>query len=115
MVDLAVEHIISIPSFLMYSALSLSLPTLDCQAGLAAVAVRPMASAYLRYVSTDAITTRASTESSSMPTKETLAHASITMPLSRIRSTTSARLELSVDFITFAMARRSQLLVLNCL
>jgi len=30
------------------SALSLSLPTRDRQAGLAAVAVRPMASAYLR-------------------------------------------------------------------
>src|ERR1017187_4699816 len=62
-----------------------------------------MASAYFRYVSTDAITTRASTESSSMPTNDTLTQASITMPLSRIRSTTSAKLDESVDLFTFAM------------
>src|SRR3972149_4877722 len=72
-------------------------------AGAAAEAVKPMASAYFRYVSTEAITTRASIESSSIPTRDTLAQASITMPLSRIRSTTSARLEESVDFCTFAM------------
>src|ERR1035441_1087679 len=62
-----------------------------------------MASAYFRYVSTEAITTRASTESSSMPTSDTLTQASITMPLSRIRSTTSAKLDESVDLLTFAM------------
>src|SRR3970282_1751248 len=72
-------------------------------AGEAALAVRPIAFAYFRYVSTDAVTTRASIDSSSIPTKETFTHASITMPLSRIRSTTSAKLEESVDFCTFAM------------
>src|SRR3990167_449189 len=75
----------------------------DHYAGAAALAVKPIASAYLRYVSTEAITTRASTDNSSIPTRDTLAHTSITMPLSRIRSTTSARLDESVDFCTFAM------------
>src|ERR1035441_3061043 len=64
-----------------------------------------MASAYFRYVSTEEITTRASTESNSMPTSETFTQASITMPLSRMESTTSAKLEESVDFATFAIVR----------
>src|SRR3989304_7765222 len=46
-------------------------------------------------------------ESSSMPTRDTLAQTSITMPLSRIRSTTSAKLEESVDFCTFAIVTSS--------
>src|SRR5215216_6482303 len=48
------------------------------------------ASAKRRYVSTLAITTRASTLSSSMPTSDTRAKTSITTPLSRIVVTTSA-------------------------
>jgi hypothetical protein len=38
-----------------------------------------------------------------MPTSDTLTQASMTMPLSRMRSTTSAKLEESVDFATFAI------------
>ena len=44
-------------------------------AGVAAVAVRPMASAYFKYVSTDAMTTRASIDRISL--KYTFAQASI--------------------------------------
>src|SRR4029450_543852 len=40
----------------------------------------------------EATTTRASTVSRSMPTRETRTHASMTMPLSRTRSRTSMRL-----------------------
>src|SRR5947209_6670479 len=58
-------------------------------AGRATVDVIPTASAYLRYVSIEAMTTRASTVIKSMPTSEILTHASTTMPLSRIRSRTS--------------------------
>ena len=54
--------------------------------------VMPTASAYLRYVSMDAMTMRASTVIRSMPTSEILTQASTTMPLSRIRSRTSIRL-----------------------
>src|SRR5713101_8065852 len=68
-----------------------------------AVAVRPTASAYFRKVSTEATTTRASMARISMPTRETLAHASTTIPLSRIRSTTSARLLESIVFCTVAI------------
>ncbi len=49
------------------------------------------------------MTTRASIASSSMPTSDTLAQASTTMPFSRMRSMTSARLDESVDFWMFAM------------
>src|SRR3954451_23131802 len=58
----------------------------------ATVDVIPTASAYFRYVSMEAITTRASTVIRSMPTREMRTHASTTMPLSRIRSSTSMRL-----------------------
>src|SRR5512147_1209532 len=67
-------------------------------------AVRPIAAAYFRYVSTEAMTTRASTDRIWIPTSETVAHASITMPLSRMMLITSARLEESVDFWMFAIA-----------
>src|SRR5947207_8367855 len=60
--------------------------------GRATVDVIPTASAYLRYVSIEAMTTRASTVIRSMPTSEILTQASTTMPLSRIRSRTSIRL-----------------------
>src|SRR5689334_8037130 len=53
--------------------------------------VMPTASEYLRYVSIDATTMRASTVTRSMPTSETRTHASITIPLSRTRSSTSIR------------------------
>src|ERR1051325_10017047 len=53
--------------------------------------VMPTASEYLRYVSIDATTMRASTVTRSMPTNETRTHASITIPLSRTRSRTSMR------------------------
>src|SRR5260370_40918172 len=52
----------------------------------------PTASEYLRYVSMEATTTRASTVMRSMPTSETRTHASMTMPLSSTRSSTSMRL-----------------------
>src|SRR5436309_1547352 len=52
----------------------------------------PTASAYFKYVSIEATTTRASTVIRSMPTREIRTHASMTMPLSRIRSRTSMRL-----------------------
>jgi hypothetical protein len=55
--------------------------------------VSPIASAYLRYVSTEATTALASIESTSMPTREILIQASMTIPLSRMLLTTSARLE----------------------
>src|SRR5919204_3936361 len=55
-------------------------------------AVMPIASAYGRYVSIEATTTRASTVIRSMPTSDTRTHASITIPLSRTRSRTSMRL-----------------------
>src|SRR5246127_894647 len=58
-------------------------------AGRATVDVIPTASAYFKYVSIEAMTTRASTVIRSMPTSEILTHASTTMPLSRIRSRTS--------------------------
>ena len=53
--------------------------------------VMPTASEYLRYVSIDATTMRASTVTRSIPTSETRTHASITIPLSRTRSSTSMR------------------------
>src|SRR5438552_3882861 len=59
--------------------------------GRATVEVMPTASAYMRYVSIEAMTTRASTVIRSMPTSEILTHASMTMRLSRIRSRTSIR------------------------
>src|SRR6185369_7903679 len=55
--------------------------------------VRATASAYFRYVSMDATTTRASTVIRSIPTREIRTQASITMPLSKTRSSTSIRLE----------------------
>src|SRR5919198_4280022 len=55
-------------------------------------AVMPIASAYRRYVSIEATTTRASTVIRSMPTSDMRTHASITIPLSRTRSRTSMRL-----------------------
>src|SRR6185437_16012743 len=55
--------------------------------------VRPTASAYFKYVSMDATTTRASTVIRSMPTREILTQASMTIPLSWTRSRTSIRLE----------------------
>jgi len=63
--------------------------------------VSPTASAYKRKVSTLAMTILASIASSSIPTRETLAQMSMTMPLSRIRSITSARLD---DWILFGTA-----------
>ena len=66
----------------------------------AAFAVNPMASAYFRYVSTEATTILASIASSSIPTNETLTHASTTTPLSRIRSITSTRLDDPIVFYT---------------
>src|SRR5688572_1224082 len=54
-------------------------------------AVMPTASEYFKYVSIDATTTRASTVTRSMPTSETRTHASMTIPLSRTRSSTSMR------------------------
>src|SRR5579859_3309445 len=59
-----------------------------------------MASAYLRYVSTEATTALASIANSSMPTREILTQTSTTIPLSRIRSITSTRLEDATDFST---------------
>ena len=53
-----------------------------------------MDSARLRYVSIDATTTRASTVSRSMPTNATRIQASMTIPLSRIWSSTSMTLVL---------------------
>src|SRR5579871_391050 len=50
------------------------------------------ASEYRMYVSIDATTTRASTVIRSIPTRETRTHASMTIPLSRTRSSTSIRL-----------------------
>src|SRR4029453_12207479 len=73
-------------------------------AGTAADDVRPIASAYVKYVSTDATTMRASMARSSMPTSEIFAHASITSPRSRIRSTISARPPEPVDWVTLAMS-----------
>src|SRR5213078_5262703 len=61
-------------------------------AGRDAVAAAPTASEYFRYVSMDATTTRASTVMRSIPTRDTRTHASMTMPLSRTRSSTSIRL-----------------------
>src|SRR5215208_5162544 len=54
--------------------------------------VKPTASAYFRYVSIEATTTRASIVIKSIPTREILTHASITMPLSSTRSRTSIKL-----------------------
>src|SRR5215213_10658656 len=54
--------------------------------------VKPTASAYFRYVSMEATTTRASIVIRSIPTSEILTHASITIPLSSTRSRTSIRL-----------------------
>src|SRR5882757_1199726 len=68
------------------------LPMPSPMAGRATVEVIPTASAYLRYVSIEAMTTRASTVIRSIPTREILTHASMTIPLSRIRSSTSIRL-----------------------
>src|ERR1051326_7684775 len=62
------------------------------------------ASAQRRYVSTLATTTRASTVKSSMPTRDTLTYASITIPLSRIRSRTSARLLLPGGVLSAGLA-----------
>src|SRR2546422_829601 len=53
----------------------------------------PSASASPRYVSIEATTTRASTVIRSMPTSDTQTQASMMMPLSRMRSRTSMRLE----------------------
>lgn len=66
----------------------------------AAVAVSPTASAYFKYVSTEATTTLASMARSSIPTRETRTHASTTTPLSRMRSMTSTKLELDMLFST---------------
>src|SRR5712664_2455879 len=49
----------------------------------------PTASVNCRYVAIDATTTRASTVTRSMPTRESRIHASMTIPLSRTRSRTS--------------------------
>src|SRR6185436_17337096 len=54
-------------------------------------AVIPTASEYFRYVSMEATTMRASTVTRSIPTSETRTQASITIPLSRTRSSTSMR------------------------
>src|SRR3990172_860898 len=62
-----------------------------------------MASAYFRYVSTEATTARASIARSSIPTRETRTQASMTTPLSRIRSTTSTRLDDPIAFSTAMM------------
>jgi len=62
----------------------LSNPRRD-QAAVASAAVSPTASAYFRNVSTDEQTTLASIAKSSIPTSDTLAHASMTIPLSRMR------------------------------
>src|SRR3990172_3284577 len=70
------------------------------QAAVASAAVSPTASAYFRNVSTDEQTTLASIAKSSIPTSDTLAHASMTIPLSRIRSITSTRLEDAIVFST---------------
>src|SRR5690242_12485748 len=70
---------------------SVSVPAPSC--GLETRPVRPTASAYFKYVSMDATTTRASTVIRSIPTREILTQASITIPLSRTRSSTSIRLE----------------------
>jgi hypothetical protein len=69
-------------------------------AGSAAEVVKPIASAYFRYVSTDATTTLASMVKISIPIKEILAQASMTIPLSRTLSSTSTRLEDAIDFST---------------
>ena len=63
-----------------------------CRRGRATGTTWPTASEYLRYVSMDATTTRASTVIRSMPTSETRTQASMTMPLSSTRSRTSMRL-----------------------
>src|SRR5205085_12248856 len=74
-----------------FSASSASCVLLSIPLGVMAGAW-PTASEYLRYVSIEATTTRASTVIRSMPTRETRTQASITMPLSSTRSRTSMRL-----------------------
>src|SRR5262249_25677310 len=74
-----------------FSAMTASLPR-PSTAGRDAGVTEPTASEYLRYVSIDATTTRASTVIRSMPTSETRTQASMTMPLSSTRSRTSMRL-----------------------
>ena len=59
--------------------------------GRAASAAAPRASAYWRYVAIDATTIRLSTVTRSTPTTASRTQASMTMPLSRTRSITSAR------------------------
>src|SRR6185369_63375 len=61
-------------------------------AGRETAGVKPTASAYFRYVSMEATTTRASIVIRSIPTREIRTHASITIPLSRTRSRTSIKL-----------------------
>src|SRR6185312_7152916 len=61
--------------------------------GRLTVGMSPTASAYLRYVSMEATTTRASTVIRSMPTSEMRTHASMTIPLSSTRSRTSIKLD----------------------
>src|SRR5262245_35556869 len=61
-------------------------------AGRETAGVKPTASAYFRYVSMEATTTRASIVIRSMPTREIRTHASITIPLSSTRSRTSIKL-----------------------
>src|SRR2546422_2938360 len=64
---------------------------LPSSAGLDTGVIWPTASEYFKYVSIDATTMRASTVTRSIPTSETRTHASITIPLSRTRSSTSMR------------------------
>src|SRR5438093_1067251 len=66
---------------------SYPLPSIGFETGVTV----PMVSEYFKYVSIDATTTRASTVMRSMPTSETRTHASMTIPLSRTRSSTSTR------------------------
>src|SRR5262249_31762063 len=61
------------------------------RAGFATGGTWRIASAYFRNVSTEAMTTRASTVRMSIPTSATQTQTSMTTPLSRMRSTTSAR------------------------
>ena len=75
--------------------------------------MRPIASAYFKYVTIEAITTRASILISSIPINEIFAQRSTTMPLPRIRSTTSARLDESVDLFTSAIPLAFMLSDLN--
>src|SRR5438445_665833 len=65
-----------------------------------------MTSAYLRYVSIDATVTRASIVIRSIPTSDTRTQASITMPLSSTRSSTSMRLLAAEARSTFICTTR---------